>query len=685
MFVFVRISAAAAAATAPPPDALTLLAIGDWGGWNNENPTTQNQLAVAAAMKSVASTTPPDAVMMMGDNFYTQGLSCDDDDDTSLGSSAAARAAYYDLVRGTVVVYGAPSKAFSESAFKTGVATDVSSKLLSNISANHVRDVRTSSNAASWSIEFNLVVLHADLARRQPDALRDALQHALTASVAAPGVERPSTALSACLAAAIGSPSGWWVGAATAEVGDVEERRCNSKHSPRFAQTFEEVYRGSGLDDAPFYAIGGNHDYYGWVRAQVAYANDPPAGATARWKYPASDPRPSAGDGSVEAPWYTFDLRRASDGLSVLVVMSDSVKWAGLCTPYSGNLKQVAAYGYPDLRCEPPGAAVCAGREGDGWIRGADGSATMCNCLLSEDGESFDLGCPPRSEAELARAAAHEEWLRRTLDGAAHDWVIVAGHYPIWSVAEHGPTPALVEELRPYLFRHGAALYVNGHDHNAQHVVERRAAHLDTTGEYVSVERFRANGKDAFVGPHTADAVHFVTVGAGSPVDQDHHRALRAETPFFAARGSFAQLAFLDEHRMQVRIIGYEKGGGVVDLHRFEIENPRRRAGEGDGGVDVGVDVGQGDDVGDVGDVGDGGDGGDGGDAEPSVAMPASFALNGLLLLACLVCTCCWWSARRGAARSAKLLESSSSTSSASSPGARAEVALSESSVASNV
>lgn len=165
--------------------------------------------------------------------------------------------------------------------------------------------------------------------------------------------------------------------------------------------------------------------------------------------------------------------------------------------------------------------------------------------------------------------------------------MIVAGHYPIWSIAEHGPTPALIHELRPYLFKHGAALYLNGHDHNAQHIVEPRTLATRTMEtEYVTTETFRRNGNVTdFVGPYTADVMHYVTVGAGSPIDTDHHRTLGVPTPFFSANGSFAQIDVLDAQRAVVRILGYANAGvdaatagepALVELNRMVIANPRR-------------------------------------------------------------------------------------------------------------
>jgi len=48
--------------------------------------------------------------------------------------------------------------------------------------------------------------------------------------------------------------------------------------------------------------------------------------------------------------------------------------------------------------------------------------------------------------------------------------IIVGGHYPIYSVAEHGPTPYLQQHLRPLLSQYKVSAYVCGHEHNEQHI-----------------------------------------------------------------------------------------------------------------------------------------------------------------------------------------------------------------------
>ena len=64
------------------------------------------------------------------------------------------------------------------------------------------------------------------------------------------------------------------------------------------------------------------------------------------------------------------------------------------------------------------------------------------------------------------------QWLNETLESSTAQWIIVAGHYPVYSAGEHGNTDNLVARLRPLMEYHGVDLYLCGHDHTLQHLRE---------------------------------------------------------------------------------------------------------------------------------------------------------------------------------------------------------------------
>jgi phosphodiesterase/alkaline phosphatase D-like protein len=45
----------------------------------------------------------------------------------------------------------------------------------------------------------------------------------------------------------------------------------------------------------------------------------------------------------------------------------------------------------------------------------------------------------------------HWEWLEGTLSHSTADWIIVAGHYPVWSASTHGNSEVLLQRLRPLM------------------------------------------------------------------------------------------------------------------------------------------------------------------------------------------------------------------------------------------
>ena len=75
------------------------------------------------------------------------------------------------------------------------------------------------------------------------------------------------------------------------------------------------------------------------------------------------------------------------------------------------------------------------------------------------------------------------EWLESTLALSKADFLFVAGHYPVYSVAEHGTDMRLVHHLKPLIDRYNVTAYFNGHDHNLQHIRPKEsAAHYVVSG-----------------------------------------------------------------------------------------------------------------------------------------------------------------------------------------------------------
>eukprot|EP01040_Poterioochromonas_malhamensis_P012043 gene12043-13157_t len=72
---------------------------------------------------------------------------------------------------------------------------------------------------------------------------------------------------------------------------------------------------------------------------------------------------------------------------------------------------------------------------------------------------------------DKAVATTQWQWIENQLASSKADFLLVAGHYPVYSICEHGPTATLVTNLLPLLKQYNAH-YVNGHDHCMEHIVE---------------------------------------------------------------------------------------------------------------------------------------------------------------------------------------------------------------------
>lgn len=88
------------------------------------------------------------------------------------------------------------------------------------------------------------------------------------------------------------------------------------------------------------------------------------------------------------------------------------------------------------------------------------------------DSAPSDVVQPPVDEVQWA-------WLTAQLAGSTADWIIVVGHFPVYSVGENGPTAMLVSRLLPLMESAGVALYICGHDHSLQHIAPATGHDVD--------------------------------------------------------------------------------------------------------------------------------------------------------------------------------------------------------------
>jgi hypothetical protein len=160
-------------------------------------------------------------------------------------------------------------------------------------------------------------------------------------------------------------------------------------------------------------SIGGNHDYCGNIDSQIEYSKK----ANTRWTFPDYNHRVvkefTVGDGAS-----TSD---ASDVKTVKleIVMIDTVQIAG-------------------HRCHGPGY----------------------ESLTTAD--YFD---PLPGPLNLAQASTTLSWIDHVLSQSDADYLLVAGHFPIYSACSHGNTEYLVEHLDPMLKNYGVTAYLSGHEH----------------------------------------------------------------------------------------------------------------------------------------------------------------------------------------------------------------------------
>lgn len=139
---------------------------------------------------------------------------------------------------------------------------------------------------------------------------------------------------------------------------------------------------------------------------------------------------------------------------------------------HSGNVSAQIAYSNSSKRWNFPDYYYSVD-----FSLGGGGAAVTVTLLMLDTvllcGNSDDFaGGQPRGPGDSRSAGKQLHWIRNKLENSRADFLLVAGHYPVWSVSEHGPTDCLVRHLQPLLTQHRVSAYLCGHDHNLQLIQE---------------------------------------------------------------------------------------------------------------------------------------------------------------------------------------------------------------------
>ena len=189
------------------------------------------------------------------------------------------------------------------------------------------------------------------------------------------------------------------------------------EHDMRFDATFEKVFTSNNLmGDDFFRVLLGNHDHYGNVTAQVEYSKH-----SKRWRM-------------------------------------DDLYW---------SFEETVSSALKDASTGEVGAATLK-------VINID-TCTLCGFAHYTDPLTGEQYSPKGSELpgphDQSFADDQMAWIEDQLQGASGaEYIIVAGHYPVYSICEHGPTSCLVSQLKPLLEKYEVSAYLNGHDHCQEHI-----------------------------------------------------------------------------------------------------------------------------------------------------------------------------------------------------------------------
>ena len=108
--------------------------------------------------------------------------------------------------------------------------------------------------------------------------------------------------------------------------------------------------------------------------------------------------------------------------------------------------------------------------------------------------------------ADPLAADSQLEWLEATLKASTADYIIVNGHYPLYSICQHGPSKGIIDMLPPLFKQYNVSAFLNGHDHCAQHIDVGDYTQYHTIGS-----AHKSNPDDSHRDTITPDQLKFYT------------------------------------------------------------------------------------------------------------------------------------------------------------------------------
>ena len=229
--------------------------------------------------------------------------------------------------------------------------------------------------------------------------------------------------------------------------------------SKRFQETFENVYSDKSLMDIPWYMIGGNHDHFGNIDAQIQYTTSK-YNTNKRWKFPSLYHAHSFVSKSKEGDNNNDDSNKR---VTIDLIMIDTVD---LCSK---------------------------------------------NEIIDEEDERYSNPLPLLPKSHAANNGEQWQWIEDQMSKSQADYLLVAGHYPVFSVCIQGPTKTLIHHLRPLLLKYGAH-YLAGHDHCMNHFVEHDQNSDSTkSSDILPLKQENANIQIA----ELQNEVNYILVGTG--------------------------------------------------------------------------------------------------------------------------------------------------------------------------